>query len=444
MKKNSTHHNRALQAPLSGIGQADLDAINILHRHRGFITIEQLPEGGGCKRMFKGLPASLISDPLSAPLPELYLPVNGLRTPWRNGSNVSYLNAVWADVDIYKVPGAKTEIEIGRFMDLADDGKVPSPSVVVRSGRGAWFMYLLREDQSDRSVPKTFAALELWGRLQDRFANLLTENGFIPDRQARDVSHLIRVPGSLNSKAGQPVAYTVSHGAGGKVIAYTMDELAREMRLPAAPAPTVSRWHGFTAAPASAQPSRPSTGVKVPKRRAGQLALIALRERRFWLVVGMRGGAIKEGSRNALALCLSSILNGDPDRIVKVWRFGKLTCRPALTDGKIISLLKIPYILTDADIWGRLDLTNAEGVRLDIDHDRNPLAPRQNKGQATARLRRRHDIVRAALACYLTNGSKPAPAAQIVFAIRQAGLKYSRRTLLRDLTEMRRSGSLAL
>jgi hypothetical protein len=484
MSKDSTHHNRALQAPVPGIGQADLDAINALHRHPGFAPIEQPPPTEGGKRLwlYKGKVADLnISDPLSAPLSDAYLPINGLTKGWRNNRLVGYLNSVFADVDFHTDPNPRVKAEeaIGRFRVLAAKGDVPYPSIVVRSGRGAWFHYLIREDSSDRSVVRTLATLELWQQLQNRFAYLLTENGFVPDPQARTLSNLIRLPGSLNSSAGgASVLYDVTYRDGGP-IAYTMDELARLMHLPAVTVAPVSHWHATAYSPRA-----PSTGVKMPNRRACRDALIERRERGFWLVVGTtHGGIIKDGDRGAFAFALNSILYGDRDREEKVLKFCKETCRPALTDDRIISLLKgadkltgRPYLLTDnrgADgrpgIWERLGLGDVGGpvntyplddardaagrwnglnpieaarhamrTRLEIDRLRHRAAPkaRANKGRAQTQLRRRHEIVRLALAAYMANGKKPTTMRHLAATIRAAGLHVLRRTLRRDLTAL--------
>lgn len=452
MKDNTRNNNAALQAPLTGISEDDLATIKIVHRHPDLLTIEQPPstEGGKWSRMATRVADLNISAPPSAPMVDTYFSMHGLRVGFRKGALVSYLNSVYADVDFHTDPDpvAKTEDEIGRFRSLAVRGAFPFPSIVVRSGRGAWFHFLVREDGSDRSVPNVFPALQLWQRLQRRFAYLLAENGFVSDPNARtNAAQLTRLPGSLNSGAsGRVVRYDVTYENGGP-IAYTMNDLARLMQLPNTAVTTVSR---FTAAPVSTQqPSRPATtGVKVTNRRAGRDALIARHERQFWLVVGMHGGVVRDGSRGSFALCFNSLLYGDRDREEKVLKFCREVCRPAMTDGRITSLLNSnkgrPYILTDAEIWERLELTQAEKIRLDIDRARNPLTPRRNKGQAIARLRRRNEIVRAALACYMANGKSPAPAAQIVTKIRAAGLNYPRRTLLRDVTEMRQSGVLAL
>src|ERR1039458_10430025 len=107
------------------------------------------------------------------------MPISGQKSGWRKATSVGYLTSIFADLDFYKEPpnphadpAVQTERGISRLMEYAVEGIFPLPSIVVRSGRGAWFHYLLREDGSDRSVPNIFPALELWGRLQERFAHL--------------------------------------------------------------------------------------------------------------------------------------------------------------------------------------------------------------------------------------------------------------------------------
>ena len=481
--------NAALQAHLSGITEDHLVTIkDVIHRHPDFTTIEQrAPQTpSGWARRYKGKVADLnISAPLSAPMVDAYLSINGLKGPWRNNANVSYLNSIFADVDFHTDPNpaVTTEDAIFRFMKRVISGVFPFPSIIIRSGRGFWLHFLLREDGSDRSVPNVFPALELWQRLQNHFAYLLTQNGFVPDPN-RDEARLTRVPGSLNSDAGNtPAIYSVNYRESGPIM-YTMPELARLMHLPAATAPTVSR---FTAAPVSAQQQslQPRTGVRVPNRRKGPLATAARRERHFWLVVGMRGGIIREsapeGGRDDFAFCLNTILRGDPAREEKVIKFCRETCSPPMTAGAIRSLLKKrPHIFSDnrsragkPGIWERLGLGDVGGpmntyppedvrdtagrwnglnpieatrhgerTRLEIDRLRNPPTPRANRGHIAAQLQRRHNVTRLTLGYYMANGCKPTTLRQIASSIRGAGLKITRRTLRRDLMALGMGWSL--
>jgi hypothetical protein len=195
----------------------------------------------------------------------------------------------------------------------------------------------------------------------------LAANGFPIDPGARNLTQLCRVPNSINTKSGSRVLYTANYGINGLPLLNTLDVVLAALGV------TQPRWHSFTQTPPGA--NRPRSGVRVPNRKAGQTKVIANRERRFWLVVGMRGNEIRQPHRDRFAFVFSAILYGDLARDKKVWKFCKETCRPALTNSEIKSLLKpLKYKITNRQIADRLNLTHAERTRLEIDRRRS--APR--------------------------------------------------------------------
>jgi hypothetical protein len=434
MKYNSKNRRGALRGPLAGFTEADMATVKSFHRGDGIITLHDGSNGMRVLRTRDAMetPRSMLSDYLDEPLPieNLYFPINGRHERRPISENISRLNSVFADIDYTHdaAPDAdRIEREIARFGMLVAEHVFPPPTYIVRSGQGVWLHYLLREPDSDRSVVRCPETAERWTEAERALLERLADNGFPADPAARMLTQLCRVPNSINTDSGSRVAYTANYGINGQPLLNTLTEVLAALGV------TQPRWHSFTQTPARAErdPDRP----RVPNRKAGRIKVRANRERQFWLAVKMRGNEIRRPDRDRFAFVYCAILYGDPERAKKVRTFCKLTCRPALTDSEIGSaLLKKPiYKITNRKIAERLNLTHAERTRLEIDRLRTVPAPRPNKGRTPAQLRRRHNVIRAAISCYVTNGMKPTTIGQIVSSIRGAGVNVSDRTILRDL-----------
>jgi hypothetical protein len=342
-------------------------AVKSFHRHDGTITLHDGSNGMRVLRTRDAMetPRSMLSDYLDNPLPveNLFFPINGRRDGRPTSANVNRLNSVFADIDYAhdRAPDANLiEREIARFGVQVALKVFPMPSYIVRSGRGVWLHYLLREPDSDRSVVRCPETTEQWREAGSALRERLAAKRFPVDSGAKSLTQFCRVPHSINTDSRSRVLYTANCGIDGRPLLNTLDEVLAALGVKAVPRPHF--------APSAVATRSARSGIRVPNRGIGQANLIARRERDFDRVVALRGGAVRRGARNNFARALSSLLSGDPARAEKVRRFCKEKCRPALPNYEIRYLLKNRYKLTDrgiADLW---HLTPGENSQLEADY----------------------------------------------------------------------------
>lgn len=137
---------------------------------------------------------------------------------------VRALTSFWVDADFYKVPalaGLTPDELLERV--LAEFTWLPLPSMLVASGRGAYFVWAF-----DR--PVDVARLADWQRAEDELVRLLTPFGADPG--AKDAARILRVAGSFHEVAGARVA---ARAVGSPVRFEEMAKLILAHAQPAAP-----------------------------------------------------------------------------------------------------------------------------------------------------------------------------------------------------------------
>lgn len=150
--------------------------------------------------------------------------------PNRRVVNLARIGLLFADLDTYRVPWAKgrTPEQLAQFVlfHCAEEG-IPTPSMLVFSGRGIQAKWLL-----DSPVPRQ--ALPRWNACQKYLIDRLASVG--ADVGAKDASRVLRLVETVNSKSGEVCRVVhVENGADGQPIRYGFEYLA-EMLLP------VARW----------------------------------------------------------------------------------------------------------------------------------------------------------------------------------------------------------
>lgn len=116
--------------------------------------------------------------------------------PERTAERVLRLNALYTDLDFYKL-GISKEEALARIDEMIANEEVPPPSVIVHSGRGLQLIWLLEY------MTVTPGYLRLWQRMQQAIFEM-----FLPlnaDNAAKSVAQIYRVPGGTNSKNGVTV-----------------------------------------------------------------------------------------------------------------------------------------------------------------------------------------------------------------------------------------------
>lgn len=392
------------------------DYLSMIHRHDGTIAVVDSHFKSVFLRAAE-LRTGFLPFAERLALDSFYA-INGFRagTQRRRAYAIEFLTSLFVDVDFgVKINGKRgvpdeNEIESGiaRVWPLFAKRVVPMPSIIVRSGRGFWLLWLLKQSSElIRAADRTAEKFATWTRLQEEISGRLSEHLPVDAPVSRDVSHLTRIPGSLNSKAGCEVVYTLNAGADGRPLIYTMAELAGRLGVPEHSAyarpdvrgvaePRLKLLAG-TALASQSRPARSPRGPRYAERAAsgasGQRALRLRRLYDFETLVNLRGGEIFEGHRNYFALILAYILRSAPDRVERLMRFGREQCIPPLEDGEIRAALKF-----QPRERGLKDTTIGAMLRITTDENQHHLTgeyltPKPSEAAAKVERRKRREVI---------------------------------------------------
>ena len=148
--------------------------------------------------------------------------------PNRRVVNLLRLGLLFVDLDTYRVPaltGRTPEALAASVLYFCGEEGLPSPSVLIYSGRGIQAKWLL-----DGTIPRQ--ALPRWNACQRYLVDRLAHVG--ADPMAKDASRVLRIVETVNSKSGEVCrVVNVQSGADGEPIRYNFEYLA-EALLPAA------------------------------------------------------------------------------------------------------------------------------------------------------------------------------------------------------------------
>ena len=177
--------------------QLPAEHVSVLHGRAtaGHVAIATLDPGWRERAIpVEDLPRYLESVPLGV---NVYLSQARFRG-WRRTQLLSSVNALWLDIDHYKAGHRWSDAQaLYALLRACDEGArpVPAPSYVIASGRGLAAVWLL--DVLPREALPRWQALEL--ALVDRF------DGLGVDRAARDVTRVLRLAGTMHTKAARLV-----------------------------------------------------------------------------------------------------------------------------------------------------------------------------------------------------------------------------------------------
>jgi hypothetical protein len=166
-----------------------------------------------------------------------YMTVNGFFAPCREAFRrqekwLRALNAVYVDLDVGRRPAEKPDNPASwlgadeadyMVMKLAAANEIPYPSVIARSGRGIYLMWLL-VDVKNPDLPPPGFQLDLYKRIQREVNERLTD--LAADPAAKDGARILRVPESIHGGTQKRVRYRVQCGDDGRPLTYTLPELA--------------------------------------------------------------------------------------------------------------------------------------------------------------------------------------------------------------------------
>ena len=170
--------------------------------------------------------------------------ITGLPDVERKEESLSYFNACYVDLDFGR-PKSKVPEKRLLFTEamtivsvLAETGEIPPPSIIARSGRGAYLLWLLHDPEKptepERAIyqdPFAFARqIELYKQVNKAIGEKLLPVAW--DKTAFDAARVLRISGSYHSKAERFVGFQVQFDEEGKFITYSMGALAERMKVP--------------------------------------------------------------------------------------------------------------------------------------------------------------------------------------------------------------------
>lgn len=283
-----------------------------------------------------------------------YLPAARIR----KSENLRYLCASYVDLDCYK-QGIDFGAVFGTIITYQDQGLIPPASIIVRSGRGMWLLWLLHDSKDPMKPQRAWPEKQvLYYQLQRAICDRLAHIG--SDAAARDAVRLARVPGSIHTGTVQRVKYWIQAGEGGRGYSYTLDQLADLFAVERRKLP--------------AKVKKALTECEKPKtqRRKGWEALNLRRLREFELLRSMRAG-FREGHRNHAALLYAWLLGRNglsrEDVATQVSIMGA-DCKPPLSpsqcrDAVRTGLSRKISRITEQTIADWLDITPEESGALE-------------------------------------------------------------------------------
>jgi len=216
--------------------------------------------------------------------------------PNRRAVNLWSIGLNFVDLDIYTIAEI-TERPVSKIIDEIlkhlEEEKIPTPSIVIHSGRGLYLKWYYQKGLPRPAVPR-------WNAIQKILIEKLKKFG--ADVKARDVSRVLRVVGTTNTKVNKKVEIIWESGK-----EYDFEELAKEIL------PYKRRHKGEYTKKGKNVSSRPYqkrliTGVSLDLYKSAQLWWDRLEDIRKY--VKMRwGGRVPEGYRD-ITLFLSFIALG--------------------------------------------------------------------------------------------------------------------------------------
>ncbi len=167
---------------------------------------------------------------LLSAMPEVLQTLDGSHDTWisqatftrpnRRAVNVFNVGLLFCDLDTYNLPGGadlSPEWLANMVLQVCDEEGIPPPSLIVFSGRGLQAKWLL-----DKPLPRQ--ALPRWNACERYLTQFLQRAG--ADSKAKDVSRVLRVVGTVNSKSQEICRVVhVETDRSGQLLRYDFDYL---------------------------------------------------------------------------------------------------------------------------------------------------------------------------------------------------------------------------
>ena len=237
--------------------------VSVLHGRAtvGHVSIATLDSGWSERAIpVEDLPRYLEAVPVGV---NVYLSQARFRG-WRRTQLLSSVNALWVDVDHYKAGHRWSDAQaLCALLRACDEGEpaLPAPSYVIASGRGLAAVWLVEV------LPRE--ALPRWQALEMALVDRL--DGLGVDRAARDVTRVLRLAGTLHTKAARLVRCLYPEVGAPK--RYGFDELCGLLLPYSRPELSKSKGEHKSGQPAQRVRTRP---------RAARLVRLAGADAKLW------------------------------------------------------------------------------------------------------------------------------------------------------------------
>lgn len=241
----------------------------------------------------------------------------GLPNVWRKEKHLSKLTACYSDIDCGRPesdePGADSTWRQAQYDAelLADEGVIPQPSIMARSGRGVYLLWLLRDPKDPTKLQQAWPEkIELYKTINRALNERLRTHrlpanlggtdskasrilgGLPADQSAIDAARVLRTPGSIHRKAMRRVSYVIQLGPDGKGFVYTLPELAKFLNLQTLDSELPD---GTRALARPAHYRKVKNPGSAPLRSNGWKQRNALRAQDLLTIETWRGGFLKRG-----------------------------------------------------------------------------------------------------------------------------------------------------
>lgn len=226
----------------------------------------------------------------------------GLPEVWRSENCLRYLTALYCDVDSGRgdsdEPGGKLDWRQAqhKLERLADAGKILQPSIMARSGRGLYALWLLCAEDDPSELQKAWRErIVLYKKLNAGLVERLRRNQLPADKNALDAARVLRVPGSVHTVAHRTVKYVIQLDAAGRGFVYRMSEVAAFLGISA---PGGELPEGVRTLAKPVQYRKTQIPGSAPGRKEGCRKMHALRASDMLVLQAWRGGFLKRGSKH--------------------------------------------------------------------------------------------------------------------------------------------------
>lgn len=366
----------------------DLNLVRLLHRGPGSHVAFGCKINGEWKDLFELQATDLYTTPAEALEylrgADVYMSLNGfdagrgqskfvptLRRPFRRYAGLRFLNACFADCDLHNT-NLNVESVIAELHTMEQAGTIPKASVVVKSGRGVWVLFLLADPATGLPPQAETENRRRYRAIQAAINAKLSHMG--SDPSATDATRMTRLPGSLHSEAARRVEWELQADLHGSPRVYSLDQLAEAFGVP----PELPQQ---LPGEAPEHPPRSPTEQPPSPARSGWMNVNKSRLRQLRKLEQLRGG-FAEGHRNRAAFILAATLARLGEERAEVYRqvaaLGS-ACRPPLSAGEcrnatrsgtmMVKLLHgqqaLRFRFTNQTISNWLNITPAEAAKLE-------------------------------------------------------------------------------